>query len=296
MIDRRFHRQGVVLLMVIAVFVVCLMTMAVVARRTLELSRSAAEQTRDLQRRWAVASAEAQVFPLAERIFKERIEARVKNGNLEPLTTLRDALTLNNVTIDMLIGDEDAKLNLNLLHRSGGASDVEKALRDTIPPSAFSAVRLRPLEANSGGQSGMRFYPSWGQVFDLERLGQQTGTTLTLPNLCDRLTVDGSQALNIRRATDEAISSVAELVVPAATADRFVDRYRSTPAADVELLILTTVRNRRDQERLKALFSQESSNFSMWVNASSRTGVDLRRLIVSRRDEFGETHTERFGF
>ncbi len=240
--------------------------------------------------------------------------AEASPGSPTP-TTIRAIVSLREVTFDILLGDEDAKLNLNALYHYGGPGRTDQAISRVGGPIVGVAKRLLPavepmrLEretrrislANEDDEEGEGEEPilpdafrSWGEVFDLGALDAGLARDASLPNLTIGLTLWGNGQLNFRRASDEAILAVAGLVVQDGAARRIVQRYRESPTATLAVLLQTEVSSEPDRKRLAQLMSEASTNFSIWIDASSRGGGSLRSFTVTRRDDEGVTRQTRF--
>ena len=57
---------------------------------------------------------------------------------------------------------------------------------------------------------------------------------------------------------------------------------------------MTEVKKRPQREQLARMLSEGSTNFSLWIDASTKTGRPVRNFVVMRRDEEGVTRLEKF--
>jgi hypothetical protein len=221
-------------------------------------------------------------------------------------------LRLGDVNFDILLGDEDAKLNLNAVYHHGGPQRVAAAVARHGGPLVGSAVRLLPavaplstsprvptrsLDDQQEDEPQIAIpdaFRSWGELFDVRALDAGLARDADLPNLTTGLTLWGSGQLNFRRASDETILAVASLVVQDGAARRIVERYRQNPTATLAVLLQTEVSREPDRRRLAELMSESSSNFSIWIDAASIAGSGLRSFTVMRRDDEGVIRTTRF--
>jgi hypothetical protein len=300
------------LLVVIAVSVLVITVLGTLAKQSLRLGLQAADAERSLQQRWGALTLERSVLGQASRVFELQDEKWRELGNEgPPPATIRDALTLGGVTFDLMLGDEDAKLNLNMLFHRVGASKTEDAIREMGGPSAALVLRLLPatkalqidreqrrtrLQSQEPEEEPVIPDPfrSWGEVFDLEALERSTGTDVALPSLTTGMTCWGAGQLNIRRASDEAILAVAGSIVQDGGAQRILQRYRQSKTISLEILLTSEVSNRRDQDSLKRMLSETSTNFSLWLDASTKAHGSIRTFSVMRRDEEGVTRNNKF--
>lgn len=305
------RQRGYVLLMVLAAWVLVVTTLATLADVSLRRGLAAADAERSLQQRWGSETLRRSLLPAAMGLF-DRLEERAAEQPSpgRPPVWLTDRIVLGGVRFDLQLADEDAKLNLNVLHHVAGPARVERALRQTVPGAAATAIRLRPRtgpaalareqtsldreEESRSLEALPRAYRSWGEVFDLAVLTRRSPGSFALPSCTTGITCWGSGPLNIRRAADESILAVAASVVQDGGARRLLQRYRDRPESTLGLLLETEVSRQRDRERLSRLLSETSTNFSLWIEATTVGARPRREFTVMRRDAEGATETHRF--
>lgn len=305
------RRRGYVLLIVLAVSVLVVTVLSTLAQVSLRRGLQAADAERDLQQRWGGVTLQEALLKDASKVFlaQEERAAELTPG-VPPPPTIRDAITLGGVTFDMLLGDEDAKLNLNTVYHQSGKMKTEQVLAK-VQPRLTRAIRLVPAvkpmqlsresrrdtdeeELSEQPQGPPRALRSWGEVFDIGRLKQDLASEAALPTVTSGITCWGGGQLNFRRATDDAILAVAGSVIQDGAASRLLQRYRQNPTVGVDTLLLAEVQNQQKRERLTRLLSQTSNNFSLWMNASASDGQSVRRFIVMNRDDEGVIRYEQF--
>ncbi len=313
------HRQtpkGYILLTVIAVSVLVVTALGTLARLSLRRGLEAADAERALQQRWGAITIERTLLRQAPQVFQrqEDLLAEAAPGSPTP-TTIRAILRLRDVTFDILLGDEDAKMNLNAIYHFGGPNRTDQSISQMGDPTVGLAKRLLPavppmrleretkrlLAGDAEADEDENEKPllpdafrSWGEVFDLGALDAGLARDASLPNLTGGMTLWGNGQLNFRRASDEAILAIARLVVQDGAARRIVQRYRESPTATLAVLLQTEVTSEPDRQRLRELMSESSTNFSIWIDASSRGGGSLRSFTVTRRDDEGVTRETKF--
>jgi hypothetical protein len=313
---KRERRSGYVLLMVLAVSVLVITVLATLAKVSLRRGLQAADAEVSLQQRWgtqtlqnAVLRRAGAVFELREKQHQELVAAK-RASPVPPPPTIRTALTLGGVTFDLLLGDEDAKVNLNALYHQSGLAKTEQAISAITGQAGTMAVRLTPAcepaslqrrksttatSRDTDDQPDSRdAFRSWGEVFDLQSLQQQFNSPAALPLLTSDLTCWGNGQLNFRRASDRAILAVTGAVVQPGGAARLLQRYRSSTAATPSVLLQTEVNRPRDRQRLSEMVSETSTNFSLWIHASAKGRRSLQQLVVMNRDDEGVTRFQKF--
>ncbi len=305
-------RDGYVLLVVIAVSVLVITALGTLAKQSLRRGLEAADAERSLQKRWGAFTLERVLLVDAPKVFAllEETAAKLTPG-VPPPTTIRAALTLNGVTFDLLLADEDAKLNLNTLYHHVGEQRTQQAISEIVGPGAGSTMRLVPAvkpmmmsresrrttqESEEDGAELMipDAFRSWGEIFDLGSMEAQIGSDAALPNLTTDITCWGTGQLNIRRASDQAILAVASSVVQDGGAQRLLTRYRESPKATLGVLLQTEISSQRNRDQLSTMLSEASTNFSVWIDASAKGSGSQRWFAVMRRDEEGVTRQTRF--
>ncbi len=315
---RRIGRQrqhGYVLLVVLAVSVLVITALGTLAKLSLRRGLEAADAERALQMRWGAVTLERAILAKAPEVFQQREElAAVQTPKVPPPPSIRAVLTLGNVTFDLLLGDEDAKLSLNSLYHHAGPAKTGQAVSRIVGPAVGRAVRLVPaveplLIAREGKRNSLQSddespdeeappiadaFRSWGEVFDLAALENGTRSDAALPNLTTGITCWGNGQLNFRRASDEAILAVAGSVIQDGGARRLLERYRSSPTSTLGVLLQTEVSGGRNRDELRKVLSETSTNFSLWIDASSQAIGSRRSFTVMRRDEEGVTRQSKF--
>ncbi|WP_436716976.1 hypothetical protein U8335_07470 [Roseiconus lacunae] len=314
-------QDGYILLAVIAVLVLLITVLASLSNLSLRRALASREASVRLQQRWGIASIEATVLPRAakvfERIEEQRVEVkqagkeRTEFREIEFPRQLRSAVTLGEVTFDVLLADEDAKVNLNQVYHMAGIQRTSETLSDLAGPVAAQAIRISPavdrvpmseqdLRQTKQDETEPpplpRAFHSWGTVLDEQRLVTTIGNQAALPNLTSEVTLFGGGAINLKRASDRAIAAVARCVLSRAGADRLVDRYRENPTLSVNLLVDREAKSQSEKTRLKRLLSDSSQHFSLWIDASATARRRQRTFTVTRKDDDGVSVNERFAY
>ncbi|HBV64126.1 MAG TPA: hypothetical protein DEF45_14015 [Rhodopirellula sp.] len=309
--QKRKPHSGYVLMTVIAVSILVITCLSLLARQSLSLGLKAADQERMLQKRWGSLTLQRTLLVNAERIFERLEEKNRRQGNGTP-PVIRSKLVLGEVAFDLLLADEDAKLPLNTLYHYVGLKKTEDSINRVAGSNATLATRLIPAvepmqisrekqratasddEENEVTEDVPDAFRSWGEVFDLATLGKGSGNKTSLQASTTNLTCWGSGQLNFRRASDKAILALAQVVVQDGKARRVLQRYRASPTASLSTLLLGEVSDQQKQRQLQTIFSETSTNFSIWIDAHSRSGPPLTTFTVMKRDADGVVKQQRF--
>lgn len=313
-----------VLLVVIAVLVLLVTALSMFAQASLRRGLAASDAHRRLQVTWGQRSLRQTVLARAAEVFDAReeryFEQLKQSGAAQPPSlprpSIRDAITLNGVTFDLMLGDEDSKVDLNLIYHHGGADKVNQWLRDFLGATS-AAVALRPgvdpgkIEREQKKQTFRdesededqqapppvrRAFRGWGEVFDLGRLESITGSPDSLPPLTAEMTIAGTGQINLSRATDEAVRTTGQSVLGDGGSQRLLLRYRSNPTIAAESLLQVEVSNEQNREQLASLIQQSGESYSLWIDVSTTGGHRRRQWVTSRSSEDGSRRIERFAF
>lgn len=306
------------LLAVLAVLVLMVTVLASLSRLSLRRALAAADAQVRLQQRIGIWSIESAVLPRMGTVFQRLETETIKSGTGKKVPAqIRTAVSFGGITYDVLVADEDAKLNLNRIYHIAGREETQAKSKELLGPTLAATLRFSPATSPQGNallQSATRSsdellddrddtatatslpraFRSWGEVFDLNALSVAVGDDAALPNATADLTCWGSGTLNARRASDEAIHLAITCVLPQAAADRFLKRYREDSQTAIAVLIQSETKVEIQQAQLKQLLSESSTHFSMWIDASAQARRSTRRFSVMHRTEAGETVHERF--
>lgn len=239
---RRDRRSGYVLVMVMALLVISTTLLVAVGRAAGRSAMAARAAGEDLQRRWGVASCRKAVLPHVEQILGALEQERHR-----PVANFSASIRLGDETFEMILGDEQAKANVNAILESADASRGETRIRLGLAGSGLAnRIKLRPTlgpvielidkEASTRpvaatspvGNPANRLLAlsvgGWGQVFDGIGPGQLIrpmpgGRRAPL----DLLTLWGNGAVNVRRATDSAMALAAGGSVTGVQIGRLID-------------------------------------------------------------------------
>ena len=312
---KRSKRRGALLLVVLMVLVILAMAMTEVARTTTRSTRSVLQRQRQFQRRVAIDSVETVLAPRGLAIL----------GRAAPESGVTDQITLSPVRVTVRVGDENARLNLNMMYDRAGPDGCLAAAEGLIGgPGAVLRPRrpsVRPhgqrLIRSGDGQTGLEDGPpsdglggvlggdldtepppalaSWGEAFDLAAFPADSPPGLSLPALTDRVTLWGNGRLNVWRAERETIVAAAVDVVPIALARRLAWKLRRAKIRQVHHVLRQTITNDRWRTELEERLTDLSETSSLWIGAEDGH-VAVQRLLISSSHSNGTPGDFRFDF
>lgn len=266
--DRR-HRKGFVLLLTLFLLAILGLLSVGIARRSLAIAEQAVSAEEDLQRRWAALSCQRSVLLRAERIFQHRDElADQEKATARNVYRITAKVQLGKTTLLLVLADENAKIDLNVLAEQGGGR-LTDFLRNLIE-GASSRIRLHLGLRNANAKTPAAF-DSWGQVFALDEI-RDADAPKNLATLTEELTCWGGGQLNVHRASDRSIEQVFKKEVSPVMVERLL-RVRATGGkTPLEGLLGQLSATEKEQERFRALLTDESQCYSLWGVTSSTNG------------------------
>lgn len=291
---RAGRQRAYVLPLTLLLLAVAAASLAGVCRASFEKAVQAAGAREDLQRRWAITTCRAALLPKAERII-----AVAASSEAGPTSEVRLHVTLGGMPLDLVFGDEQAKVNVDVLYRDGGRTGAERAVRElTAAAGADVRVALTPgaplVEPGSvealQQDDEERAFETFSQVF--ERVSPRA---LVFPSWAAErsavaeLTCWGDGTLNFRRASVAALKRACPKSLGATGAARLVAIRQKDPDLDLwealEQLELSDEQHAEAEERL----TDESSCHSLWIvaRAAGRSWYDFSVADADATDAAG---------
>jgi hypothetical protein len=291
----RGARAGYVLPLTLLLLAVAAASLAGVCRASFQKAVQAANARDDLQRRWAVTSCRKALLPKAPRVLATLGPA---SGSL---SEVRLDVAIGGLPIELVFGDEQAKVKVDVLYREGGRAGAERGVRE-LALSALTdggggvGVALRPRALRGTFEGGEMFEPgddaalfaSWSQVFGDTPPRELVARRREGRSAVADLTCWGDGTVNFRRASLAALRHACPRALGAAGAARLVSLRTKDPEIALfdalEELDLTEEQLEQAGERL----TDESTCHSLWIIARSggRAWYDL-----SVADESAEAGT-----
>jgi hypothetical protein len=191
--------------MVLGLLVLCATVLVTVSQAALRRAVEARGVQEALQRRWGVVSCRRAVLENAEVIL-----ARAEALRKRPVAVMNSVVRLGDVEFELVIADEQAKANVNSVLGNSDVVRAETRIREALAGSGLgNEVKIRatygPIIAPIEQRDGALRVDGLGQVFDdvsPARLIRRAGGKVAPVEL---LTCWGSGAVNVRRASEEAI-------------------------------------------------------------------------------------------
>ncbi len=241
--------------MTLVILALASLTLAGISRQNLRDSLMLGDDSRELQRRWAIFSCQNTFLSDAQAVVR-RQAAATQNST----TTVRIQLVLGGEKIDLVFADEQAKVNLNTLDHIRGRAEVDRFVRSAARSAGASAdIHLRPLHryGDQTSDSIPTIFGSFGQVFASRYTLDEIEIWLASTQ---RMTCWGNGRLN----------------------------YREAEAGDIAALNPLNIHS-KNGKKLDKFFTDTSSCFSLWIILNSGERPEARFAVQEFGDD-GRSH------
>ncbi len=279
---RRSAQSGFALLLVLVLVLLAAISLAGMARRSMVEALEARGAVEELKRRWAVASCREALLPRAAMLLDEAERGEGVAGPQgylnPPMVERRVACRLADLDYELLVTDEQAKLNVNVLVDEMGRGEARSEVAHLIAEAGGGFVRqgglaLRTLALGEGlsRQTGnLSKVAGYGQVFE-GVLPERLAGDGRRPGLVRAITCWGDGKVNLRRAPDAVVElacrgELGRDLVAALLEVRSRDPYRSLPAMVAEL----DKADRDEKLRIQECVTDASSCHGLWVIVRGR--------------------------
>jgi hypothetical protein len=255
-------RDGYALVLVLSMIVIAALMTAGLARSSLSLALDGIQAEDDLQRRWASAGIRQTVLPRGQAI----LDSLAADDTVVPAPSVLDLdLNLAGHTFHLVLADEDAKLNLNMVYYARGIEEVSRHLRQANRTRL--TVRLRPYRGAADDEQ-LPVFDSWGQAFDCRQANDTPSLAADLQSLTRHFTCWGSRRLNFRRATDESLRRACDVAGAAPSADKLIELRRNADPRRLDEVLNRLQLNDRERSSLAALLATDSTCLSLWTSST----------------------------
>jgi hypothetical protein len=262
----RSPRAAFVLVMVLVLLAVAALSLAGLARRSLESAEQAATAQAELQRRWGVLSALRLYLPQAESLLETEAGKATAQGQAWPFPpSVAGEFVFHDLRFSVLVADEDAKVNLNAIYRQGsdGANQVAGVVEQLVGNDG-TAPQIRPIAEDAAKQDA-KVFRSWGQIFDLSQDTAPGEAACRLRDETREMTCWGSGRLNICRASDQAIRSVCQDKLNPDIVAKLVSLRREAGIKDLDDLLTRMALRIEDRALLERRLADWSTRHSIWI-------------------------------
>ena len=305
LVTKAQNNSGFVLLLVLVVLALSGTVLVAAARHYGQRALEARQMQQRLQMRWGAISSQAAVLPLADDLLAE---AQPAKG--DPLVQAEFPITLGDVPMTLLVGDEQAKANVNLLAWQGMGADTsatrrgQEALSQAVRRMESDGLEVLPVVVKPTLQPYAEdpFLPlrylSFDQVFTLQGPQDLVGTAgpkvdqpgQPMPPPSTRIPVGrylscwGPGPINLRRAPMPVMREVFRGILTEGQVQA-LDRYRRSEKEWNLYDAISSLQLTKEQiDKLMPLATDSSTCFSLWVIAQGQARRQYQ-LYVQRPDE-----------
>ncbi|MBI1335789.1 MAG: hypothetical protein GC164_02375 [Phycisphaera sp.] len=268
---------------------VLVMLAAVALTRTAQRSLTDALRTKtaleDLQQRWTRTSLTETLLPKAVSILEAAQDPAKPEAHF---TQVRLTCQLNDTDYELIVTDEQAKVNVNRLlsQRSLGAAEADTAtlLRDVADPYlGAGSVRLRPVDERTLRElkhAGLSPIGSYGQVFDPSVDVRTLVGERNRPGLADFVTCWGNGKVDVRWAPRRVIEQACERELGPRLVAAVIDARDKKPDGQLaDWLATVGSLTEDDDRRAKAMLTDSPGCVGLWVIAHGRQKTDYALTI-----------------
>lgn len=275
--------SGFVLLMVLAVIFIAGTVLAACARRSCRQALQAGAARGELQLRWGIRSIRDLCLPAAERFLTEQA---VIDG--APVATARRSVALGGIAFHLVVSDEQAKANVNLLAERGGQANLPGTLRRLqTHQRKVLPVRLRPATYTAAGITRYPIrYAGLGQVFQFTHPRQLIDPRLDDPPAAGagRITCWGSGKVNFKRADVEVLRAVLAGILTETQLDRLRKFRSEVPDCTLHEAIKHLELKKDAAGILESYLTDASGCHALWIVAEGKTRNWYRLYVCQRAD------------
>ena len=256
-------RTGFILVVTLVMIAFAGILLTGLCRHSLAMSLAVHETSERLQERWGMASCQRVAFSLADEVLSETRIRDDGSSEVKSLPTASLGVNLGGLDFDLLLADDQAKVNVNLLDANLDREQTARTLEGLVN-GVDADVQLRPLVGTSVGTDGLA-YKRWEQVFSPGRL--------RLTEYPDQLVVasrhvtcwSAGSRLHLWAASDAAISCVAGLVLSPIEVDRLIAQRRASASGNLAELLDELDLSRRKRTMLERLLVDACGSVSVWI-------------------------------
>ena len=275
---RRRRRSGFVLLMVLLVVAIAGTLMAGAARRCAARSLQAGSRVEQLQLRWGRRSCRDLCLSRAEQLLMQDEAAK-----REAVVSAHRAVELGGMKFDIVVADEQAKANVNVLTQKKGLVGMTASVRRLQSRQRKALLVLpRPvMNLPSGLTRVPMLYGSYDQLFRFERPAELTDFEAPASSALNYVTCWGGGRVNFRRAGNKVLREVLAGSLDETQLKKLIELRKDTPDVTMGEALRHLELNRRKIEQLRKELTERSRCYSLWVVAqgSSRS---WHRLYVNQ--------------
>lgn len=289
-------QSGFALLMVLVLVMLAAVALAGLARHSMVGALEARDAIETMQRRWAVRSCQRTLLHRAAPLLDAAERGTDGRGNPaetyqnDPMPELRVTCELIGGTYELIITDEQAKVNVNRLFPLPKDKDLASIV-ERLPPRTLAsddAARVRPRllvmdRVVIEGELALPLIRSYDQLFIDPDPAMLAGSADD-PSLVRSVTCWGDGKVNLRRASDEVIMAACSEPLGRTTASLLVRAREEDPYAPLSDMLGREDRiDAGKRAAVRQYVTDRSSAHALWIVAHD--GKRARHYLTIRAEE-----------
>ncbi len=272
-------KSGFVLLMVLLVLVISGSILVAAARRCGDESTQAGQTRRELQRRWGAMSCQAALLPMAEKLLTAQ---RSKENPV--VAQARYTLELGGQRFHVILSDETAKLDVNMLDRLYGKEKLATSLQKVQagesrllpillqPAQTPLAVQTTQAAPDPNGPATAAKYNSLEQLFEFrspaELVGWREGEGSAVER---RVTCWGGGKVNIKRTETAVLREALAGRITESQLARLDSYQRKEFKCGLNDILKNLDFDGKQTGKLAGLVTDTSSSHGLWIMIEGST-------------------------
>lgn len=276
---RRRRQRGFSLVLVLVVLAVAGVLLGASARRSCQAALNASTRTQHLQRTWGRRT----LVGLAKRQAETWLR-RQEVRDRAPARSTALSVTLGPQRFRMLLSDEQAKANINVLWDRFGAEELPSIIRRLQSGGSAAPIELRPGRFDDSVLSLIDpEFTSPDQLFQYQHISaliDLKGASLR-PTALENLTLWGDGRLRLLRTSPRAVRAIFKGVLTRVECDELIAAQQETPDAMVHELLNELEWDDELRGKAAGALTDHSACFSLWMVADS-DGRPIVQLHVFR--------------
>lgn len=284
----RRPKRGYVLLMTLMLLTVCGMMLTAIASHSMSLSLESHLASKDLQRRWVMASLQRFAMDHRHEILTKSVTDTESDQKIDiVLPSSAVTIGIEGTLYSVRLDDEQAKLNINTVIAHRDSEIATKLVRKLSPKVDSLTVRLRVAEVGTENSGASRL-ESWGQVFEIApKMKDATGVPQAIDRATRRVTLWGPYGkLHFRAAEQEVLQEVCRLAIDPKETSELIKLRSENPDKNLEAILNMTDLSYDKRTRLLKLLTSSPQAHSVWIHARQQDEYAHSQIV---REEVGQS-------
>ncbi len=284
----RLVDRGYVLVMTLVLLALMVLALTGTVRLSLRRASEAQLAQQQLQHRWGMLSCQHTLLPRTEEFLSSQQLIKQR-----PLASVRRTIQLGGTSFELIFADEQAKANANVLLQRRGKQNAERILRELLIGSPLAGrLQLRPFEPQRPARTALPLIGDYGQIIEF------TGIESLLQgdegqSLAGQITCWGDGRLNFRRASEQALRSLACPPLDSGRVQQMLNLRATSPQLSLSQVLDRMQLSTFQHSAAEASLSEGSGAQSLWIIVRSPRR-SWYRLAIQQRNQDGTRSVDVF--